>query len=236
VVIDVASPAPFLTMRRMHKTYATGDIHGSLDKLRALVARCERDAGGEPMRLVFIGDYIDRGPDSRGVVDYIKGLQTRLGTNVVALKGNHEELALAAFDSRDRLAHWLLNGGDTTLQSYGIARVQELPADDVAWLRALRLRFDDGQRLFVHAGINPARPFEDQDPHDLLWIREPFLLDERDHGRLIVHGHTPLRTGTPDLRANRLNIDTAAVFGGPLTAAVFVADQRDPIGFIQVAE
>jgi serine/threonine protein phosphatase 1 len=220
----------------MHKTYAIGDIHGSLAKLRSLIAHCERDAGDDPMSLVFIGDYIDRGPDSRGVVEYVMGLEARLGTNVVVLKGNHEELALAAHDGTMSVGTWLLNGGDKALRSYGITTARELPAEHVAWFRALRLRFDDGQRLFVHAGIDPARPLDDQDAHDLVWIREPFLIDERDHGRLIVHGHTPLRTGMPDLRPNRLNIDTAAVFGGPLTAAVFVAEQRDPIGFIQVSE
>jgi serine/threonine protein phosphatase 1 len=221
-------------MQHMHKTYAIGDIHGSLAKLRGLIARCERDAGGEPMTLVFIGDYIDRGPDSRGVVDYVMRLEARLGANAIVLKGNHEELAVAAADDSMRAGNWLLNGGDKTLRSYGVASAQELPADHLAWFRGLRLRFDDGQRLFVHAGIDPARPLDDQDAHDLVWIREPFLTDARDHGRLIVHGHTPLRTGTPDLRSNRLNIDTAAVFGGPLTAAVFVAEQRNPVGFIQV--
>ncbi|MFL4977861.1 MAG: metallophosphoesterase family protein [Xanthobacteraceae bacterium] len=218
----------------MPKTYAIGDIHGSLAKLRGLIARCERDAGGEAMTLLFIGDYIDRGPDSRGVVDYVMRLQARLGANAIVLRGNHEELAVAAADSSLNAGSWLLNGGDKTLRSYGVAAAQELPADHLAWFRALRLSFDDGQRLFVHAGIDPARPLHDQDAHDLVWIREPFLTDQRDHGRLIVHGHTPLRTGTPDLRPNRLNIDTAAVFGGPLTAAVFIAEQRDPVGFIQV--
>jgi len=218
----------------MQKTYAIGDIHGSLAKLRDLVARCERDAAGAPMTMVFVGDYIDRGPDSRGVVDYVMRLEARLGANAITLKGNHEELAVAAADDGASVGTWLLNGGDKTLRSYGVASARELPADHLVWFRSLRLCFDDGQRLFVHAGINPERPLDDQDAHDLVWIRDPFLSDERDHGRLIVHGHTPVRTGAPDLRANRLNIDTAAVFGGPLTAAVFVATQRDPIGFIQV--
>jgi serine/threonine protein phosphatase 1 len=220
----------------MQKTYAIGDIHGSLAKLRDLIGHCERDADGEPMTLIFIGDYIDRGPDSRGVVDYVMSLEAKLGANAIVLKGNHEELALAAYDGSMSAGNWLLNGGDKALRSYGITKARELPADHVAWFRALRLSFDDGQRLFVHAGIDPARPLDDQDPHDLVWIREPFLSDARDHGRLIVHGHTPLRTGMPDLRANRVNIDTGAVYGGPLTAAVFVAEQRDPIRFIQVSD
>jgi serine/threonine protein phosphatase 1 len=218
----------------MPKTYAIGDIHGCLAKLRALITRCERDAGREPMTVVFIGDYIDRGPDSRGVVEDVMRLQARLGANAVTLKGNHEDLLLAAADSSMSAGNWLLNGGDKALRSYGVASARELPTDHLAWFRALRLSFDDGQRLFVHAGIDPDRPLDDQDAHDLVWIRERFLTDKRDHGRLIVHGHTPLRTGMPDLRPNRLNIDTAAVFGGPLTAAIFVPDERDPVGFIQV--
>jgi serine/threonine protein phosphatase 1 len=218
----------------MNRLYAIGDIHGCLGKLRRLMVRCEQDADGAPMSFVFIGDYIDRGPESRGVVEYLKELQAQ--RDVVCLKGNHEALALAAVDESANHAHWLLNGGDTTLRSYGVGTAHELPASHVAWLRSLRLTFDDGSRLFVHAGIDPARPLDAQDEHDLLWIRQPFLSDRRDHGRLIVHGHTPLRTGRPDLQPNRLNIDTAAVFGGPLTAAVFAGDAREPVGFLQVTE
>jgi serine/threonine protein phosphatase 1 len=215
------------------KTYAIGDIHGSLAKLRRLVARCEREADGGPMRFVFIGDYIDRGPDSRGVIDYVIDLQSRLGTNAICLKGNHEALALAAVDSSDHEDQWLFNGGDTTLESYHAETARDLPEELVAWLSSLQLAYDDGQRLFVHAGVNPARALDAQDEHDLLWIREPFLVDARDYGRLIVHGHTPTRNGRPDLQPNRLNIDTGAVFGGPLTAAIFVRERREPIGFIQ---
>jgi serine/threonine protein phosphatase 1 len=218
------------------RTYAIGDIHGLLDRLRSLVARCEADADGQPMRFVFVGDYIDRGPDSRGVVEFLIDLQSRRGDDVVFLMGNHESLALAAIDSNLNVGHWLLNGGDMTLDSYGIASAQELPADHVAWLRALPLRHDDGRRLFVHAGIHPARPLDDQDDHDLIWIREPFLSDPRDYGRLIVHGHTPIRAGMPDVRPNRVNIDTGAVFGNALTAAIFTDDRTEAIGFLQAAE
>jgi serine/threonine protein phosphatase 1 len=219
----------------MLRVYAIGDIHGSLSALCRLVAECERDADGQPMRLVFIGDYIDRGPDSFGVVDYVMGLQSRLGANVICLMGNHEALALSAIDDLN-IENWILNGGGMTLRSYNASSVRELPAAHVAWLRSLQPSHDDGLRLFVHAGINPARPLERQDRHDLLWIREPFLSVQHDYGRLIVHGHTPTRTGMPDLRGNRLNIDTGAVYGGPLTAAVFGSEQRNPISFIQASE
>jgi serine/threonine protein phosphatase 1 len=217
----------------MLRLYAIGDIHGSLHGLRSLVAKCERDADGQPMRFVFLGDYIDRGPDSRGVVDYVMNLQSRLAANAICLLGNHEALALLAFDNDMNARNWILNGGDTTLQSYGASSARELPAEHIAWFRSLQLAFDDGLRLFVHAGINPARPLDKQDEQDLLWMREPFLSDERDYGRLVVHGHTPIRTGVPDLRVNRLNIDTGAAFGGPLTAAVFVSEQTNPVAFVQ---
>src|SRR5262245_22242280 len=128
------------------RTYAVGDIHGLLDKLLSLMARCERDAGGEPMRFVFVGDYIDRGPDSRGVVEFLIDLQSRRSDDVVCLMGNHESLALAAIDSSLNVGQWLMNGGGMTLDSYDVTSAQDLPADHVAWLRALPLRHDDGRR------------------------------------------------------------------------------------------
>ena len=219
----------------MLRVYAIGDIHGLRRPLCRLIAECERDADGRPMRLVFIGDYIDRGPDSRGVVDYIMNLQSRLAANAICLMGNHEALALSAIDDLDT-ENWILNGGDMTLRSYDVSSAPQLPAAHVAWLRSLRLAFDDGLRFFVHAGVNPARPLDRQDRHDLLWIREPFLSDQCDYGRLIVHGHTPTRTDMPDLRGNRLNIDTGAVYGGPLTATAFDSEQRNPTSFIQANE
>jgi serine/threonine protein phosphatase 1 len=215
------------------RLYAIGDIHGSLDKLRNLVARCEQDAGGRPMSFVFVGDYIDRGPDSRGVVAYLMELQARMPGRVTTLMGNHEVLALAAIEGSTDPNFWLLEGGGATLRSYGATRPHALPGEHVDWLRSLRLTHDDGRRLFVHAGVNPEKPLDAQDDVDLLWIREPFLSDARDYGRLIVHGHTPTRSGLPDLRSNRLNIDTGAVFGGALTAAMFQGDGPRPAGFLQ---
>jgi serine/threonine protein phosphatase 1 len=195
-------------------TYAIGDIHGSLQKLCDLIAQCERHADGRPASFIFLGDYIDRGPDSAGVVDTVMRLQSRLTERVIALRGNHEAVALEVIDCEADEELWLREGGTATLRSYGVAR-------------------DDGQRFFVHAGIDPDKPLHAQSDNDLIWIREPFLSDARDHGRLIVHGHTPQPTGMPDWRGNRLNLDTAAVFGGPLTAAAFAGTDRDPIGFLQ---
>ncbi len=214
-------------------TYAIGDIHGSLSKLRKLMARCARHAQGRPMMFVFLGDYIDRGPESAGVVRYVIELQSRMREQVIALKGNHEAVALGVVDGTMPADHWLALGGAATLRSYDADSAQALPGEHVDWLRSLRPSYDDGRRLFVHAGIDPERPLDAQRERDLLWIREPFLSEERDYARLIVHGHTPLASGTPDLRGNRLNVDTAAGFGGPLTAAVFAGAETRPIGFLQ---
>lgn len=217
----------------MSLIYAIGDIHGSLRQLRALIAQCAQHARDHAMTFVFLGDYIDRGPDSAGVIRYLIELQSELGDRVIALKGNHEGFALGAVEGVIPPHHWLSQGGTVTLLSYGVTDATELPREHLDWLRSLRSSYNDGRRFFVHAGIAPDRPLDAQAEHDLLWIREPFLSDRRDYGRLVVHGHTPLETGTPDLRPNRLNLDTGAVFGGPLTAAVFSTTQTKPIAFLQ---
>jgi len=217
----------------MSLVYAIGDIHGSLRKLRTLIARCWRHADGRSATFVFLGDYIDRGPESAGVIRYLIDLQSSLPNRVVTLMGNHEALALAVIDGAAPERHWLSQGGTETLLSYGVTDIGALPRDHVDWLRSLRPSYDDGRRFFVHAGIDPRKPLDAQDPDDMLWIREPFLSDRRDFGRLIVHGHTPLESGKPDPRSNRLNLDTAAVFGGPLTAGVFTAERTRPLAFLQ---
>jgi serine/threonine protein phosphatase 1 len=211
-------------------TYAVGDVHGCADKLDRLLGRIRAHAAGHAMRLVFLGDYIDRGPDSRRVIATIRRLQGELG-DVICLRGNHEALLLDALRTGDE-SPWLLNGALQTLVSYDAMEAADLPQDDLDWISSLRLSFDDGRRFFVHAGVNPLTSLDRQTEQDLVWIREPFLSADRDYGRLVVHGHTPLPTGRPDLRRNRLNLDTAAVFGGPLTAAVFTAEKTWPIAFI----
>jgi serine/threonine protein phosphatase 1 len=216
-------------------TYAIGDIHGSLAKLRDLLARCEAHAAGRPMTFVFLGDYIDRGLDAAGVIDMVVGLQSKLREHCIALMGNHEAMALDVIDGKTPAQVWLPQGGVQTLRSYGVVRPRELPREHVDWMRGLRLTYDDGRRFYVHAGVDPSRPLDAQDSEDLIWMREPFLSHDGDYGRLIVHGHTPVIDGRPDLRRNRLNLDTGAVYGGPLTAAVFDPAQTEPIGFLQAA-
>jgi serine/threonine protein phosphatase 1 len=212
-------------------TFAIGDIHGCHRALLELLALCRDHAKGEDHRFVFIGDYVDRGPDSRAVIATLRDLEQRAPDNVVCLMGNHEDLMLEAIDSGDP-TWWFNNGGDDTLESYGARDPASLPQEDIAWIRSLSLSFDDRQRFFVHAGVDPDLPLDDQPRETLLWIREKFLRATREYGRLIVHGHTPTRDARPEVRSNRINIDTACVYGGVLTAAVFTEDAVAPVKFL----
>ncbi len=214
-------------------TYAIGDVHGCFQKLVRLLNLCREHCGARPMRLVFIGDYIDRGSDSREVVDLLIEMQRRMPENVICLRGNHEAMALmAAEEGGNTEDWWLANGGLTTLASYRVAEAAELPSPHLQWFRALALCHDDGRRYFVHAGVKPGVPLGEQSEHDRVWIREPFLSCGDPYDRFIVHGHTPLVTASPDLRHNRVNLDTGAVFGGPLTAAAFDDARTGPIAFL----
>ncbi|WP_247567536.1 metallophosphoesterase family protein [Bradyrhizobium sp. 151] len=218
----------------MSKTYAIGDVHGCLDQLQRLVELCEQDAGEGQSKLVFLGDYIDRGPDSRGVIEFLMDLQKWSPDEIICLRGNHEDLLLAALEGQDAEQSWLLNGGYATLRSYGAACATDIPMPHIAWLRSLPLFHDDRKRFFVHAGVHPDRPLDQQRTRDLLWIKEPFLSSEKVLGRFIVHGHTPLKSGRPEVRINRVNIDTGAVFGRTLTSAVFDSRGAPPSRFLSV--
>jgi serine/threonine protein phosphatase 1 len=214
-------------------TFAVGDIHGCLDKLERLLEACEARAAGEPARFVFLGDYVDRGPDSRGVVDLLMRRQQAAPADVVCLMGNHEQLAIAAQDDVRAMPIWLDNSGAATQESYWRSGGR-IEAAHLAWLRALPLCHDDGLRFFVHAGVDLGVPLDGQRPDVMLWMREPFLsdCDEVDCGRFIVHGHTPVRGGKPELRQRRVDLDTAAVIGGPLTAGVFDDTRAEPLEFL----
>jgi serine/threonine protein phosphatase 1 len=216
------------------RLYAVGDTHGCADKLDAIHAMIAEDAASapEPERaLVYLGDYVDRGRDSRGVIDRVRAPPIAAAT--VHLCGNHEAMMLAALDhpsDEAALALWLRNGGVATLSSYGLNGEDEpeiwarrLASGHLAFLRGLARRHRAGGYLFVHAGIRPGVPLDAQDEEDLLWIREPFLSSAADHGAVIVHGHTPERE--PVIRRNRIGIDTGAVYGGCLTTLVLWADR-----------
>ena len=216
-------------------TYAIGDIHGCADALARLLARIDTHRAGAPRRLVFLGDYIDRGPDSAGVVATLRALQAAEPDAVTCLMGNHESLMLSAYRDGFGAAPWVENGGVATLQSFGTPDPQALPRDVLAWMSALPTAWADARRYYVHAGFRPGRPGIDPDIETRLWIREPFLSADYDFGRHVVHGHTPQRSGRPDLRAHRTNLDTACVYGATLTAGVFTDAQNAPVETLQVS-
>jgi serine/threonine protein phosphatase 1 len=212
-------------------TFAIGDVHGCIEKLERLLAACDSRAGGREARFICLGDYIDRGPESRAVVELLMRRQAATPGTMLCLRGNHEQLALDAHADASAVPLWLHNGAGATLASYPEGQVE--PAH-LAWLATLPLCHDDGLRFFVHAGVDLDVPLERQEAETMLWIREPFLsgCDSVDLGRFIVHGHTPQASGRPDLRRHRVNLDTGAVIGGPLTAAVLEDGRPQPIGFL----
>lgn len=212
-------------------TYAIGDVHGSYTKVANLLRHCMDHSGEHDARFVLLGDYIDRGKRSRDVIRFLIDAQDTWPGKIICLKGNHEDMLLGAIDRQDETM-WLYNGGDTTLRSYGVSRAAEIPTEHLAWIERLPISYDDDRRFFVHAGIMPGIPLDQQRQDVMLWIREPFLSDGSDHGRYIVHGHTPTGTGTPELCHNRLNLDTFAWYGNPLVAAVFDDRRVGPLSFI----
>lgn len=223
----------------MAPIYAIGDIHGQLEMLEIALERVETD-GGADAKVVFLGDYFDRGPDSRGVIDrLIEGRES--GRDWVFLKGNHDRMMEWFTMNPPRHDphllvgyHWLHDrlGGIETLASYGVhatekhrladvadAFREQIPQMHVDFLTSLALSHSVEGMFFVHAGIRPGLATDQQSENDLLWIREPFHSDTRDHGALIVHGHTPVDRAMH--YGNRVNLDSGAGYGRPLTAAVF---------------
>ena len=216
-------------------TFAIGDIHGCLQALDRVLGLIEAQAAGSAHRLVFLGDYIDRGPDSAGVIARLRALQAHAPDRVICLKGNHEDLMLHAVDRPDRVEPWLNNGGDASLDSWGCRSVAEVAPDIVDWIAACPTWFEDERRIFVHAGLRPGLEPSRQSDRDRLWIREEFLGVDHDFGKFVVHGHTPQKGGAPDLHAHRVNLDTGAVYGGRLTAGIFLDGQAAPSGFLQAS-
>lgn len=227
------------------RLYAIGDIHGRLDLLDALLGRiedqCAAAAPPAPPTLVFLGDLIDRGPDSSGVVDRLRGGPPTDGPLAggawVALMGNHESFLLGSLTDATMIDPWRSNGGDATIRSYlGDATESDDPAHLMRRLRAavpdahrdflagLPLWYAAGEYLFVHAGLRPGLPLHRQDPEDLIWIREPFLSWRRSFGPMVVHGHTPV--ATPEFHSNRIAIDTRAWRSGHLTALAIEGERR----------
>jgi len=193
--------------------YAIGDIHGCLEPLRRLMDQIHVSEMDE---VVFVGDYVDRGPDSKGVIDYLLTLQGRY----TFLMGNHERMFLDFLQGKERFL-FLYNGGEATLESYG--GVGNIPASHLAFLNRLVLYYETDDYLFVHGGIRPGIPIQDQDPKDLLWIREEFYAYPGRYAKPVVFGHTPMREVL--MEEDRIGIDTACVYGNKLTCLILPSRQ-----------
>lgn len=219
------------------RVYAVGDVHGRADLLARLHETIRGDAADAPLRrkvLLHVGDYVDRGLQSRQVLELLAG-DAMPTFERIDLIGNHDAWMLDFLDDPAVGPAWLANGGLETLLSYGVGRPTEgdpdervarmsadltaaLPQPHLDFLRRLRRTHREGDYLFVHAGIRPGVALDDQAPDDLLWIREPFLDDDRDHGLVVVHGHTIAER--PEVFDNRIGIDTGAFATGRLTCLV----------------
>ena len=225
--------------------YAVGDIHGRLDLLQALVLdiladAVERNPGARPL-LVFLGDYVDRGFDSAGVLDLVIELKADAALEVRTLKGNHEETFLEFLQEPSVGPLWAKFGGDATMASYGVdcprpnahpddwikaqqALIKALPKSHVQFLRSLELMLVAGDYVFVHAGLRPGAGCETQSSHDVLWIRDEFLTSRAPFEKVVVHGHSP--SAEPELLPHRLGIDTGAYATGVLTALRLEGEAR----------
>ena len=224
------------------RVYAIGDVHGRDDLLAALLALIRSDIDAKPKaknHIVMLGDLIDRGPASRGVIERLRRFAEK-DVELHVLSGNHEEVLLRLLEGQSELiVSWLRYGGAETLESYGVdpgdvRRVEPetglrlirtaIPADHQSFFRALADTVKIGDYLFVHAGIRPRVDLAAQNQSDLRWIREPFLSDNSDHGFVVIHGHTV--TDEVVDRPNRIGIDTGAYASGRLTAIGLEGDQR----------
>nr|WP_070959205.1 metallophosphoesterase family protein [Hyphomonas sp. Mor2] len=226
--------------------YAIGDVHGEASRLRRLHSLIEERHdilyGGRKKRLIHLGDYVDRGSDSAGVIESLIKAQDRMGRDCVCLQGNHEAMMLNGLQATGPTDYetWLMNGGEETVASYRLSGAYPIPKSHIKWLKALpKIHVEsDDKLIFVHAGINPVE-FPDEREEVYLWTRSPQFFDVAGwrnstlDGWTVVHGHTPTDDFYPDqiqARSKRINIDTGAVFGGRLTAAIF--DGEAPVSFI----
>ncbi len=231
------------------RVYAIGDIHGEAEMLQALHALIQRDAADSSAQrkvIVYLGDYVDRGADSRRVIDLLLN-EPLSGFETIHLKGNHEAAFAGFMETPENYLSWLSYGGVSTCASYGVDTAAPPDgADMLNWMREqlrekvpqahkdflarLSLAHQEGDYFFAHAGIKPGVAVEEQEAKDLLWIREAFLNSDLDHGKIVVHGHTP--EWSPVKRPNRIGIDTGACYGGSLTALVLDGDSQS---FLQVS-
>jgi len=222
------------------RIYAVSDVHGCADLLRRVFSAIDLHlsrAGPARALHVFLGDYIDRGPASQETIDLL--IERSLRHETIFLKGNHEQFLFEVLQDPTRLEAWKDYGGFQTLMSYGIspslkpdpdeqrelvqALKNAMPPHHLQFFRSLRTNFICGDFFFVHAGVKPGVPLRRQRQEDLLWIRDEFLQSDQDFGKFVVHGHTPVPG--PDIRPNRINIDTGAYATGILTLLTIQGDR-----------
>ena len=225
------------------RVYSIGDIHGCLSELLEILELIQQDIKENPVddwRIVFVGDYVDRGPMSSGVIEQLVSLRAK-SDQYVFLRGNHDDYFWSFLVDPHRSSDmWFNNGAEATFVSYGASiqpggasqndldrlhgqMLRKVPRSHLDFLGALPMRYEIGDYLFVHAGVRPNVALNEQSDHDLMWIRQPFLRHEGSFGKVVVHGHTP---NEPDMeiRNNRINLDTMAFITGRLTAVVLEND------------
>lgn len=226
------------------RIYAIGDVHGRADLLDRKLSLIDAHVAAHPIArpiYLLVGDYIDRGPASREVLDLL--INCAKGREMVFLRGNHDVFILNFIENPALLRDWSKIGGLETLMSYGVqpslsadaktqrdlakALEEALPDAHRKFLTELDVSFPCGSYFFVHAGVRPGIPLAKQKEEDMLWIRDEFLLHEEDFGKIIVHGHTPVRE--LDIRPNRINIDTGAYVTGQLTCVILESDRVESL-------
>lgn len=231
-------------LRPYQPMVVVGDVHGALPLLKRLLPAIDKSVENFPpeeVKLVFVGDLVDRGEDSAGALEFVRNLETEFSEQVICLLGNHEKMMLDFIDNpEERGPRWLKYGGLQTLASYGIGSVNEnapaarledardklleqLPAGSVEWLRARPLMWQNGNVVVVHAGANPNAPIDDQRQRHLIWGHRDFFNEMRKDGIWVAHGHTVV--DAPTAAFGRINTDTGACFTGRLTAATILTDE-----------
>ena len=236
--MDTASTQPAPQAPKGSRIYAIGDVHGRLDLLDRLLNSIAKDVETVPKSIkrfvmVVLGDCIDRGPHSKGVIERLAHLHDEKPFKrfeVHCLMGNHEHIMEAFLEGHNDGELWLNNGGAATLESYGVPdpwadpqqvradALEHMPKSHRKFLRQLKYQHREGDFVFVHAGVRPDIALDQQRHHDLMWIRSEFLQSEADFGAVVVHGHSPVQV--PDVRHNRIAIDTRAWASGTLTCLV----------------
>lgn len=224
------------------RVWAIGDVHGCLDLLQGLLRRIQAvQPANEPTRVVFLGDYVDRGPDSRGVLDALIAFAARTDTHAEFIRGNHDHVMQSFLADSAVGPAWHAMGAAATLASYGVASPVDpaspdgwpavrvalqacIPREHLGFLARLRPSVESGDYFFTHAGVRPGRPLAKQKVTDLMWVRNAFLQDPRPLEKIIVHGHTP--TASPYSDDRRVGIDTGAYASGALTGVLLEGTRR----------